>query len=210
MRPDRKRSARALLCHRRQVKARLMDRAVFTGASRFLRHIVSHVQTSSLADLQEEDLARFKQALHVSENVQTRLRKELRRVLPTLHKTSPVLRPQSRSERIVCAVLDRIQHDYAQPLTLRKCADDLQVNAAYLSDLFSHAVGLPFKTCLTEVRMEKARELLSDPAKNISQVAAAVGYASANRFRVAFEHANGLSPRKWRETLRTQPLLPPV
>ncbi|MGO8696935.1 MAG: helix-turn-helix domain-containing protein [Limisphaerales bacterium] len=192
----------------RKRSARLVPRRVrveFAGAARFLRRIVSHAQTSSLADLQEEDLIKFQQALHVSEIVQTRLRKELHRALPALQKTSPVLQPQSRPERIVGAVLDRIQRDYARPLTLRKCADDLRVNAAYLSDLFSHAVGLPFKTCLTEARVEKARELLGDPTKNISQVAAAVGYASANRFRIAFEHANGLSPRKWRETLRMQP-----
>ena len=106
---------------------------------------------------------------------------------------------------MVRAVLDRIQRDYAQPLTLRKCADDLQLNAAYLSHLFSSAIGLPFKTCLTEVRVEKARELLGDPARNISQIAKAVGYASANRFRLAFKSVTGISPRTWRETLQMNP-----
>ena len=76
------------------------------------------------------------------------------------------------------------------------------MNAAYLSALFSHAVGMPFKTYLTEVRLEKARELLGDPAKSISEVAAAVGYASENRFRSVFKKLTGLSPRMWRETFR--------
>ena len=120
----------------------------------------------------------------------------------------PVPQSESRPERMVHAVLDRIQQDYAQPLTLRKCASDLRVNAAYLSHLFSHAVGLPFKTCLTEVRVEKARELLGDPAKNISQVASAVGYASENRFRIAFKNVTGISPRMWRQTLQMNPPLP--
>ena len=106
---------------------------------------------------------------------------------------------------MVRAVLDRIQRDYAQQLTLRKCADDLQLNAAYLSHLFSSAIGLPFKTCLTEVRVEKARELLGDPARNISQISKAVGYASTNRFRLAFKSVTGISPRTWRETLRMNP-----
>ena len=134
--PGRKRSAR-LVC-----RARTRDRVEFAGAARFLRRIVPHVQTSSLADLQEEDLGKVQQALRVFENVQTRLRNELHRVLPALHKTSPVLQPQSRPERIVRAVLDRIQQDYAQPLTLRKCAGDLRVNAAYLSDLFPRQSSL--------------------------------------------------------------------
>ena len=109
---------------------------------------------------------------------------------------------------MVHAMLDRIQKDYAQPLTLRKCAGGLRVNTAYLSHLFSLAVGLPFKTCLIEVRVEKARELLGDPARNISDVTSAVGYASARRFRAAFRNVTGLSPGMWRETLQMNPTPP--
>jgi two-component system response regulator YesN len=109
---------------------------------------------------------------------------------------------------LVHAVLDRIQRGYAEPLTLQKCAGELRVNAAYLSHLFSRTVGLSFKTCLTGVRAEKAGELLSDPVNNISEVAKAVGYASANRFRLAFKSVTGLSPRMWRETLRMNPQRP--
>lgn len=61
---------------------------------------------------------------------------------------------------------------------------------------------MPFKTYLTEVRVEKARELLRDPTRNVSEVAYAVGYASENRFRIAFKRVTGLSPTSWRDTLR--------
>ena len=84
--------------------------------------------------------------------------------------------------------------DYAKPITLQHYARELGMNAAYLSDLFSHALGVPFKTYLTELRMEKAKELLGDPTKTASDVAYAVGYASENRFRFAFKKATGLSP----------------
>jgi YesN/AraC family two-component response regulator len=182
-----------------------MSRLKFARAARFLRHVVQHSQTSGLAELQQEDLGKVEQALRVFENVQKRLRKKLHGLMPAVQETPPVAQPQSRPERMVHAVLDRLQKDYAQPLTLRKCAGDLRVNAAYLSHLFSHAVGLPFKTCLIEVRVEKARELLGDPARNISQVANAVGYASARRFRAAFKSVTALSPRMWRETLQMNP-----
>lgn len=79
------------------------------------------------------------------------------------------------------------------------------MSAAFLSGLFSRTIGLTFKTCLTAVRMEKARELLSDPRWNISQVARAVGYASATRFGIVFKSITGVSPRRWRETLRMGP-----
>ncbi len=182
-----------------------MSRLQFARAARFLRLIVQHVQTSGLADLQQEELADVRRALRVFENDQAELRKKLNGLMPAFLETPPVAQPESRPERMVRAVLDRIQRDYAQPLTLKKCADDLRLNAAYLSHVFSQAVGLTFKTCLTEVRVEKARELLSDPARNISLVAKAVGYASPNRFRFAFKNVAGLSPGIWRETLQMNP-----
>ena len=102
-------------------------------------------------------------------------------------------------------LLECIEHDYAKPITLRDCAVKLGMNAAYLSDLFSHAMGVPFKTHLTEVRIAKARQMLDDPTKNVSEVAGAVGYASENLFRIAFKKLTGLPPRLWRETMRMSP-----
>lgn len=182
-----------------------MSRLKFARAAQFLQLIVQHLQTSSLADLQKQDLGNVQRVLRVFENVQKRLRKKLNGLMPAVREAPPVAQLESRPERMVRAVLDRIQKDYARSLTLRKCAADLRVNAAYLSHLFSHAVGVPFKTSLTEVRVEKARELLGDPAKNISQVASAVGYAGVRRFRTAFKSVTGISPKLWRETLQMNP-----
>ena len=182
-----------------------MSRLRFARAVRLLHLLVQYLQTSSLADLQHEELGSIRRALWVFGSDQKRLRKKLNGLMPAFRETPPVALLESRSKRIVRAVLDRIHRDYAQPLTLQRCAGDLRVNAAYLSYLFSRLVGLPFKTCLTQVRIEKAREMLSDPARRISEVAGDAGYASENRFRIAFKCATGHSPRVWRETLRMNP-----
>lgn len=201
----RKRSDRAALAPLRRAGAKVLSGREFARAARFLRHIVQHVQTASLADLRREELMKDERALRVFENVQARLRKDLNGVLPEVRRTPPEQQPESRPERIVHALLNQIHQDYARPLTLRECSRDLRLNPAYVSHLFSQAIGVPFKACLTEVRVEKARELLCDPAQNISQVASAVGYASENRFRIVFKNATGLSPRMWRETLQVNP-----
>ena len=182
-----------------------MDRSEFTRAARFLQLIVQHLQTSSLADLQKEELGTVQRVLRVFEAIQKRLRKKLNGLMPAIREAPPVAQFESHPKRLVHAMLERIQRDYTRPLTLQQCAGDLRVNAAYLSHLFSQSVGVSFKTCLTEVRVERARELLDDPARNISQIASAVGYASANRFRIAFKSVTGLSPGNWRETLQMNP-----
>jgi AraC-like DNA-binding protein len=181
---------------------RVLSRSKFNRASRLLRLIVQHVQTLDVAALRLEDLAEAQQALRVFERVQARWRRELNHVMPAFRKTPPVAESGNHAERILRLLMERIHRDYARPLTLRDCAQALNLNAAYLSALFSRAMGLPFKTYLTEVRMEKARELLSDPVQAVSDVASAVGYATENRFRLAFRNVTGLSPKLWRETLR--------
>jgi AraC-like DNA-binding protein len=92
--------------------------------------------------------------------------------------------------------------DYGKAIMLQRYARELGMNATCLSTLFSRAVGVSFKSCLTELRMKRAKHLLDDPAQSASEVAAAVGYASENRFRIAFKKATGLSPKVWRETIR--------
>ncbi len=183
-------------------EARHLSRAAFCRAAKLLRFIVQHVQTSSLAELRQADLARARQALLDFETVQQRLRQELLRLTPLFGQSAVQPAPEGRAERTLHWLLEFIHEHYAQPLTLRSCADTLRLNAAYLSALFSHRVGMPFKAYLTEARMEKAKELLSDPTRNVSEAASAVGYASENRFRAAFKKATGLPPRIWRETLR--------
>lgn len=182
-------------------------RAGFLQARRLFRLIIQHVQTLGLTDLLNEDLSKTRRTLRVVQLAHTRLRQKLKGVIPALSTSPVVAQPMSHPERIVYAVLDRIYQNAAQRLTLQQCASDLQLNAAYLSHLFSKVVGLPFKTCLTEVRIEKGMQLLSDPARSISQVARAVGYASENRFRLAFKNVTGVSPKVWRDTLQMS--LPP-
>ena len=182
-----------------------MGRNEFDKAAELLQLVFRHIETSALADLRKTDLTRAQRALLEMQTVTTRLRSELNGLVPAINKSSPVLEPESHTQRTVRAALEFIHQHYSQPLTLQECAKGLRLNAAYLSALFSRAAGLPFKTYLTELRVEKARELLSDPTVVIADVACAVGYASENRFRLAFKQVTGLSPRAWRDTLRMQP-----
>jgi len=202
-RPRSRREYRRTLSHDQQDRdAKRMSWVDFSRAARLLQLIVQHVQTASLVDLDVAELSTAQQAIVALEKEQARLHQALQRRLPVPIQVTRRAGAESHPEQIVRRLLDSIAQDYARPLTLRSCAAQLGMNAAYLSALFSRAVGCSFKTYLTDVRMEKAKFLLSDAAKNVSEVAQAVGYASENRFRIAFKKASGLSPTIWRETLR--------
>jgi AraC-like DNA-binding protein len=199
----RKRSARAAPARLRRADARMMSRLEFTRGARFLRHIVQHAQSATLSDLRKADLTSAARAVLALEKEQVRLHLALKRHLPPAPQAPRPSGPEPHAQQLVHHLLERLELDCGKPITLQHYARELGMNAAYLSALFSHAVGVPFKTYLTDLRLEKARALLGDPARSVSGVAYAVGYASENRFRFAFKQATGLSPRLWRETMQT-------
>jgi AraC-like DNA-binding protein len=186
--------------------AKYVGRREFGRAAQLLRFLVQHAQTSSLADLRLTDLTKTSQALSELQAVATRLRGELHGLLPAVHKTAPVLQPRDHAQQIVQSALDYLLQHYGRPLTLQQFAAGVQLSPAYFSSLFTQTVGMPFKRYLTELRVEKARELLSNPTPSVSEIAYAVGYGSENRFRAVFKKVTGLSPKLWRQTLRL-PLL---
>jgi two-component system response regulator YesN len=105
---------------------------------------------------------------------------------------------------MVLQLVERMQRDFAQPLTEARIAEELKMNASYLSSVFARVVGVPFKSYLTMLRLERAQILLGDPRRCISDVALEVGYSSRDRFRAAFRAWTGLSPRRWRRSFRIQ------
>jgi AraC-like DNA-binding protein len=201
--PDLTHAAHARLSRRGAV---VLSHLKFNQATRFLQQIVQHVQTASLSDLRKADLTNAARCVVALEREQARLRGALQRHLPAAPAVGRSSGPESHAEQVVHGLLERLQLDYAKPITLRGLARELGMNTAYLSALFSRRVGIPFKSHLTEIRLHKARELLADIGKTASEVALATGYSSEERFRRAFKKATGLSPKAWRETMQSRPL----
>lgn len=197
-----KRSGREVADQLKRAGATVLSRLKFLRARRLLQFIVGQVQTASVNDLQQADLDRAGRVVVALEREQSRLHNTLQRYLPGAPELPRRSGLETRPEQIVHGLLERIELGFAKPLTLRALARDLKMNAAYLSALFSRVVGMPFKTYLTDLRVQKAKGLLGDCAKTSTEVAFAVGYTSEERFRSVFRKATGLSPKVWRETMR--------
>lgn len=106
---------------------------------------------------------------------------------------------ENHQERLVHHIVRCIHDRYGEPLSLQEFADELHMNRAHLSTLFSRIVGLPFRSYVKTLRLQAAEELLRDPIARISEVAYAVGYSDPNRFRLDFKSRTGLSPTAWRD-----------
>jgi two-component system, response regulator YesN len=83
-------------------------------------------------------------------------------------------------------------------LSLEEVAAAAQVSPGYLSRLLKHETGFSFVDYLTRVRINKAVQIMNDPAVKVYEVAEAVGYQSQHYFSRAFKRVFGRSPVEYR------------
>ncbi len=185
----------------------VLRRADFRRAARLLHLVVGYLQTLNVAELRKTELTSAGHAMVALEREQARLHETLKRHIPPPPLVSHRSRSVTHGEAAVHQLLQWISERHAQPITLQDCATKLGMNVAYLSDLFSRAVGVSFKAYLTEFRLLRAKALLGDFGHTVSEVAYAVGYSNENRFRAMFKKATGLPPGSWRKTLRAHSLI---
>lgn len=84
--------------------------------------------------------------------------------------------------------------------SLQIVADDLCMNASYLSRLFKEETGTNFSTILLRVRMEKAAELLSTYfSYSNKEIAELLGYGDAQNFCRTFRKYFSMTPQAYRK-----------
>jgi AraC-like DNA-binding protein len=85
-----------------------------------------------------------------------------------------------------------------EPWTLDRMAGLVHLSRSALTDRFRRATGHSPMRMLREVRMHRARALLTKQCLAVTRVAFEVGYGSVAAFSRAFTADHGLSPLAWR------------
>lgn len=92
-----------------------------------------------------------------------------------------------------------IQNSYwKQELNVGQLAMSLSVERSYLYRLFMEHIGVSPQEYITEVRMERACELLQSGEFSVQAVACSVGYKDALYFSRVFRKRKGIAPSNYR------------
>ncbi|OUS74356.1 DNA-binding response regulator [Paenibacillus sp. MY03] len=89
--------------------------------------------------------------------------------------------------------------------TLDHAAQQVHLNANYLSFLFKQKTGQNFSDYLIRVKMEVALKLLRDMRYKTYEISEMVGYANAKNFTRTFKSFYGKTPSEYRNGLHATP-----
>ena len=104
---------------------------------------------------------------------------------------------------IVQAAMNYMREHYAeQHLSLSDVADHVYVSQWHLSKLLNRETEQSFFDLLAGIRIEKAKQLLTDPARRIHEVAESVGYTDVAHFSKSFKKYVGCTPGEYRNGAR--------
>lgn len=104
-----------------------------------------------------------------------------------------------KAEAILC-------ERYMQKLTLAEVAAELEITRGYLCAIFKRYTGCGFSERLTQLRMEKARELLHEGGLSAAEIAERTGLGDERNLRRRFKQYFGAGIGEYRHIIKEQTL----
>ncbi len=96
-------------------------------------------------------------------------------------------------------VIRYFEKNIQNKITLNETADQMNVSKSTLVNYFNEKAGMSPMKYLTVIRIKKAKTLLMDNSKSISEIATECGYENAYYFSNSFKKHTGLSPSVYRK-----------
>ncbi|MBP5152871.1 MAG: response regulator [Lachnospiraceae bacterium] len=162
-------------------------RAITLGVSRFL------LKPSKLDEVEE--------AIEAMVSKLNELCRTHPEILEEEHEEDKDCEDSPANSFIVNNALDYIKEHYAEKIKLVDVADKIYVSQWHLSKLINRYTGSNFSEILNGIRIEKAKNLLKDPALKIYDIAEQVGFSDITHFSRIFKKLEGISANEYRNRL---------
>ncbi len=104
-----------------------------------------------------------------------------------------------REKRPIKAAKEIIQKNYNTPITVENISAMLGLNNTYLSGVFKKETGMTVSAYITQLRMDKAKQLLANTSESMSYIADAIGFNDEKYFMRRFKKEVGLTPGEYRK-----------
>lgn len=96
-----------------------------------------------------------------------------------------------------------LDQGYSTPITIEQLSNEVALSPYYLIRLFRRIYKQTPHQYLTQLRIGRAKELLSNSDLNITEICVDVGFESLGSFSALFSKIVGITPSAYRRSSRT-------
>jgi len=159
--------------------------------------ILDFIQLHSIPAYIYEDVGVKMKFLYIYPTIQE-IENELMSLLDTILIFKENL-TKARTKRIVKQVQLYIQEHYKENISLTEIADVMKINYNYLSTIYKSVTNENMMDYLTNLRINKAKELLLTTKLKIMQISEQTGYSDPKYFIKRFRQMLGVTPNEYRQ-----------
>lgn len=94
-------------------------------------------------------------------------------------------------------IIKYIDENALSDLTLNQVAENFNLSEQHISRLLKQNSNIRFKSYITKIKLEKAKELLIEPDCRVNEVAEKIGYSNVNSFIRVFKKEIGVTPKEY-------------
>lgn len=104
-----------------------------------------------------------------------------------------------KSNSIIGLAKDYIRNNYNKDISLDDVSRAVNISPYYFSKIFKENTGENFIEYLTNIRIDKAKELLGTTEYSMKEICSMVGYSDPNYFSRSFKKNVGVTPTEYKE-----------
>ncbi|MEW4368863.1 response regulator [Paenibacillus kandeliae] len=121
-----------------------------------------------------------------------------------LHELYMLLRGrENQATHAVDRAVQYMEQHYAEHITLGLMAEQVYLNASYLSSLFKSRLGQSFVEVLTGIRIREAARRLAQSDEKVVSIAVATGFVNIRHFNRVFKTEMEVTPKQYRDRMRS-------
>lgn len=143
---------------------------------------------------QSEELKNSMKTIQTLEEIKNYIRMLLKKIIGVRDTISG-----RRYSDIIEIAKDQIRKTYmSDEISLNTIAAEVGMSPSYFSSIFSKEMGKTFVEYLTEIRMDRAKELLMCSSMKTSEIGYEVGYKDPHYFSYIFKKTKNCTPKEFR------------
>ncbi|WHH57143.1 response regulator [Petroclostridium sp. X23] len=103
------------------------------------------------------------------------------------------------SKMLIRLAIQYINQHYTESISQNEIAEYLNITPQYFSRIFKEHTGSNFIKYITNIKIERAKQLLIEENKKIYEIGENLGYADTKHFIKVFKKISGVTPSEYRE-----------